>query len=174
MLARVPPHFAFAVGYAAGAGRAGHGARAASSHEGIRAARAGRAGQRAVRADMKAFELLGLGAQDTVQYARVGEVGGDGAGDNDHDLDPLDHDSHNHVASSPFPLFFALSLPNPHSHPPSFPLRAASRHEGIRAAGTERARVSAWRAGEPAARRVRARESSSAEAAAAAGARGGV
>ncbi|CAI5506635.1 unnamed protein product [Closterium sp. Naga37s-1] len=46
---------------------------------------------------MKAFELLGLGAQDTVQYARVGEVGGDGAGDNDHDLDPLDHDSHNHA-----------------------------------------------------------------------------
>ncbi|CAI5530955.1 unnamed protein product, partial [Closterium sp. Naga37s-1] len=114
---------------AAGAGRAGHGAvRAASRHEGIRAAGAGRTRHGAVRASgggslfptpfpfpppspaslhpaMKAFELLGLGAQDTVQYARVGEVGGDsagdGAGDNDHDLDPLDHDSHNHVASSP-------------------------------------------------------------------------
>ncbi|CAI5505085.1 unnamed protein product [Closterium sp. Naga37s-1] len=53
-----------------------------------------------LHAAMKAFALLGLGAQGTVQYARAGEVGGDGAGDNDHDLDPLDHDSHNHVASS--------------------------------------------------------------------------
>ncbi|CAI5980685.1 unnamed protein product [Closterium sp. NIES-65] len=48
---------------------------------------------------MRAFELLGLSGQESVQYARVGEVGGDGAGDNDHDLDPHDHDSHNHAGS---------------------------------------------------------------------------
>ncbi|CAI5956816.1 unnamed protein product [Closterium sp. NIES-64] len=101
------------------------------SHEGIQGAGAGHAGHA-----MKAFALLGLGAQDIVQYVCVGEVGGDGAGDNDHDLDPLDHDSHNHVASSAG----GASLPTRES-----PLRGSSSTGRLSALLRERW-IRRWRA----------------------------
>ncbi|CAI6000214.1 unnamed protein product [Closterium sp. NIES-65] len=89
-----------------------------------------------LHAAMKAFALLGLGAQDIVQYVCVGEVGGDGAGDNDHDLDPLDHDSHNHVASSAG----GASLPTRES-----PLRGSSSTGRLSALLRERW-IRRWRA----------------------------